>query len=60
MMPPRLRSHAGLRIGVAAFLTIVPVTSRSADPDPAALEFFEKRVRPLLVTHCYECHADGE
>ncbi|NBU41157.1 MAG: DUF1553 domain-containing protein [Planctomycetia bacterium] len=60
MMPPRLRSHAGLRIGVAAFLTIVAVTSRSADPDPAALEFFEKRVRPLLVTHCYECHAEGE
>ncbi len=21
------------------------------------LEFFEKQVRPLLVTHCYECHA---
>ncbi len=21
------------------------------------LEFFEKQVRPLLVTHCYECHS---
>ena len=21
------------------------------------VEFFEKLVRPLLVTHCYECHA---
>lgn len=24
------------------------------------VEFFEKRVRPLLVTHCYECHAGEE
>ena len=21
------------------------------------LEFFEKRIRPVLVEHCYECHA---
>ena len=25
--------------------------------DEAGLEFFEKKIRPLLVTHCYECHA---
>jgi len=25
--------------------------------DPADVEFFEKRVRPLLATHCLECHA---
>ena len=25
--------------------------------DDAGLEFFEKKIRPLLVTHCYECHA---
>jgi mono/diheme cytochrome c family protein len=24
--------------------------------DPAQLEFFEKRVRPLLATHCQKCH----
>lgn len=24
------------------------------------IEFFEKRVRPLLVEHCYECHASEE
>ncbi|MGI9455994.1 MAG: DUF1553 domain-containing protein, partial [Aeoliella sp.] len=24
------------------------------------LEFFEKKVRPLLVTHCYECHGGEE
>src|SRR4051794_5611191 len=25
-------------------------------PDPAAIEFFEKQVRPVLAEHCYECH----
>jgi hypothetical protein len=25
----------------------------------AGIEFFEKRIRPLLVEHCYECHSTG-
>lgn len=25
-------------------------------PDPAALQFFEQKIRPLLVTKCIECH----
>ena len=29
-------------------------------PGPAEIEFFEKSVRPLLVTHCYECHSGKE
>ena len=29
----------------------------AAAPDAASLEFFEKRIRPLLVDHCYECHS---
>ena len=24
---------------------------------PAEIEFFEKKVRPILVEHCYECHS---
>ena len=28
----------------------------SDEPSAAALEFFEKQVRPLLVSRCYECH----
>ncbi|MDP1561151.1 MAG: DUF1553 domain-containing protein [Pirellulaceae bacterium] len=24
--------------------------------DPVLLEFFENRIRPVLVQHCYECH----
>ena len=29
----------------------------AAAPDAAGLEFFEKRIRPLLAEHCYECHS---
>ena len=28
-----------------------------AQPDPAKLEFFEKKIRPVLAQHCYSCHA---
>jgi hypothetical protein len=26
-------------------------------PSPEGVEFFEKRVRPVLVGHCYKCHS---
>jgi hypothetical protein len=29
------------------------------EPAPQDLAFFESKVRPLLVKHCYECHAEG-
>ncbi len=25
--------------------------------DPAGVEFFESRIRPVLVQHCYSCHS---
>ena len=25
--------------------------------DPAQVEFFEKKIRPVLVEHCYKCHS---
>lgn len=28
-----------------------------AEPTPEQLEFFETRIRPVLVAHCYECHS---
>lgn len=35
-------------------------TCLAAEPAPEALEFFEKRVRPILVEHCHKCHAGQE
>lgn len=26
-------------------------------PDPAAIEFFESKIRPVLAEHCYSCHS---
>ena len=28
--------------------------------DPVALELFEKKIRPLLVNRCHECHSDAK
>lgn len=28
-----------------------------ADNDPSKVEYFEKKVRPILVNHCYACHS---
>ncbi len=32
-------------------------THRALGDDPAAIEFFEAKIRPLLAEHCYECHS---
>lgn len=37
-------------VAVAAKLT-------AAGPEPDKLEFFEAKVRPTLVNHCYGCHS---
>ena len=34
-------------------------SSLAADsPSPAQIEFFENKIRPVLVDHCYSCHSD--
>ena len=44
-----------------SLLALVAASSASASPpaspDPAAVEFFEKKVRPLLVNNCSICHS---
>src|SRR4051794_8417211 len=53
---------------VATVITCVAAQSRGADgpatpemglnkPTAEALEFFEKRIRPLLTEQCYQCHS---
>ncbi|MFI4876413.1 MAG: PSD1 and planctomycete cytochrome C domain-containing protein [Blastopirellula sp. JB062] len=45
-------------IALLAATLLAPIAA--ADPQPefsqADLEFFEKKVRPLLIQRCYECH----
>jgi hypothetical protein len=34
-----------------------PLANAEEKPDPAGIEFFESKVRPVLVEHCYKCHS---
>ncbi len=33
------------------------LTASHAQAQSSGIEFFEKKIRPVLVEHCYECHA---
>ncbi len=41
---------------VLAWLAAVGTVAGAAETDPADLEFFESKIRPVLVERCYECH----
>ena len=47
--------------GLLAFVLFGSGTVLAADPpaadDPKALAFFESKIRPVLVEHCYQCHS---
>lgn len=45
---------------LCASFVLADEEAESATPDAAGVEFFEKHVRPILVQHCYECHAGDE
>jgi hypothetical protein len=42
---------------LALVAVVLPPAGRAAEPARARLDFFEKRIRPVLVEHCYKCHA---
>ena len=50
--------------GCTALLTLVLLTAQytaaqqqgGKPPSPAAIQFFESRVRPVLAENCYRCH----
>jgi hypothetical protein len=48
-------------LGVCAAFVLVAVAGRAsaAEFTAADLDFFETKVRPLLDTHCFSCHAKG-
>jgi hypothetical protein len=41
-------------------LSAAPVSAADpiAKPTPEQIEFFEKKVRPILADHCYSCHGE--
>ena len=40
-----------------ALLAAFPTSSRAVPEQAAKLEFFESKIRPMFVKHCYECHS---
>ena len=47
-----MRSHLILML-----LFVVPVVAAADEPSKEDLEFYNKRVRPILEKNCYECHS---
>jgi hypothetical protein len=46
-----------LRILVLGTLLVSRVPATAGAPDARGVEFFEKKIRPVLVEHCYQCHS---
>ncbi len=64
--PMREMLFAGFRIWVPGLMTgvlwsaSVLMADESIAGSANGIEFFEKKVRPILVQHCYECHSGIE
>jgi Protein of unknown function (DUF1553)/Protein of unknown function (DUF1549)/Planctomycete cytochrome C len=47
-----------MRTFLSLVLTLAVIQTGTAAPSgEAGVEFFEKKIRPVLVQHCYSCHA---
>ena len=46
-----------LLLGCAAFACLSQFASAQEKIDPDHLKFFESKIRPILVAHCYQCHS---
>jgi hypothetical protein len=44
-------------LGLSLFLALVAVPAARAADTPEGVEYFETRVRPILVDSCYKCHS---
>src|SRR5262245_39824937 len=63
---PNCRHHLRLAagtIGLLAALWAITFSSAAespAPPSPAAIQFFETKVRPVLVDNCIKCHGNDK
>lgn len=51
------RNFAIVCVLTVTFAGTSSTDSQAADVSPAGIEFFEQKIRPVLVKHCYECHS---
>src|SRR4051812_30867132 len=52
----RTMHYRCLSLTAAAWLLAAPLL-RAAEPDVKGIEFFESKIRPVLVEQCYKCHS---
>ena len=45
-----------MRISIYSLSCLVLAVAGACGSSPQEIEFFEKRVRPVLADHCYKCH----
>lgn len=58
LLPPMLSPSRVLRCCIStAIVCACASTAPAAEPNPHDLEFFEQKIRPVLVEKCYECHS---
>ncbi len=64
--PPRPHILASLVLSLAWWFPGVAVSQDNVSPtgameeiDARQLAFFESKIRPVLIEHCYECHSDN-
>ena len=51
-------NRSRFRWTVALVLATMMTSVRAfANPPSEQIEFFEKKIRPVLVKHCYKCHS---
>ena len=50
-----VRFFQGIAAGLLVLLTGVRLFG--AEADKAGIEFFEARIRPVLIDNCYQCHS---
>jgi hypothetical protein len=55
-IPPLSMQTGGFNVVFCALAVALAALSVRAD-SPEQVEFFEKRIRPILVERCYECHS---
>src|SRR5438105_3718201 len=48
--------HSRACFGLALLLLAAPSFAVAQTPDREGIEFFETKIRPVLVEHCFKCH----
>jgi uncharacterized protein DUF1553/uncharacterized protein DUF1549/cytochrome c len=60
-MQTRIRGQLVCPLVLAVLVLPTIASAGEADPlTPGQMAFFEQRVRPLLIEHCYTCHSEAK